>query len=69
MVAGSTGYLGKAIVLSLHARGHRVRALVRGDKSKLGAARDACEDGLLTATSFNSLNVVNLGVYNSIKTP
>lgn len=36
VVAGATGYLGGHVVRALLARGHRVRALVRGDASRLG---------------------------------
>ena len=43
LVAGSTGYLGRYVVRSLHARGHRVRALVR-DPDRLGNAREAAHE-------------------------
>lgn len=43
LVAGSTGYLGRHVVRELHARGHRVRALVRSP-AKLDPVRDAVDE-------------------------
>lgn len=43
VVAGATGYLGRNVVKSAHARGYRVRALVR-DEARLGEARTACDE-------------------------
>jgi uncharacterized protein YbjT (DUF2867 family) len=43
VIAGATGYLGRYLVKSAHARGYRVRALVRSE-SRLGDARQACDE-------------------------
>ena len=43
VVAGATGYLGRHVVRSAHARGYRVRALVRSE-DRLGDARSACDE-------------------------
>src|SRR5262245_31210583 len=40
-IAGSTGYIGRAVIPQLIARGHRVRALVR--PSSAGRAPGSCE--------------------------
>ena len=62
LVAGSTGYLGRYVVLALHARGHQVRALVR-DPERLGAARDAAHEIVVGhATDDTTLEGVAEGV-------
>jgi len=43
VVAGATGYLGRYVVRSAHARSWRVRALVRSE-SRLGDARPMCDE-------------------------
>jgi uncharacterized protein YbjT (DUF2867 family) len=43
LVAGSTGYLGQHVVSELHARGYRIRALVRSP-AKLDPVRDAVDE-------------------------
>ena len=43
LVCGATGYLGRHVVQTAHARGHRVRALVR-DPSRLGGAQAAADE-------------------------
>lgn len=52
-VTGATGYLGRALVPELLARGHRVRALVRrGSESKLAAGAEAVIGDALKAASY-----------------
>ena len=52
-ITGATGYLGRALVPALHARGHRVRALVRsGSESRLPAGAEAVTGDALDAASF-----------------
>jgi len=43
VVAGATGYLGRHVVKALHARGFRVRAVVR-DPKRLGSALSFCHE-------------------------
>ncbi len=43
VIAGATGYLGRYLVKSAHARGYRVRALVRSE-TRLGDARPLCDE-------------------------
>jgi uncharacterized protein YbjT (DUF2867 family) len=43
VIAGATGYLGRYLVKSAHARGYRVRALVRSE-ARLGDARPGCDE-------------------------
>ena len=43
VIAGATGYLGRYLVKSAHARGYRVRALVRVE-GRLGDARRLCDE-------------------------
>ena len=62
LVAGSTGYLGRYVVRALHARGHRVRALVR-DPERLGAARESVAEVFVgQATDDATLEGVAEGV-------
>ena len=62
LVAGSTGYLGRYVVSALHARGHRVRALVR-DPERLGAARESVAEVFVgQATDDATLDGVVEGV-------
>jgi uncharacterized protein YbjT (DUF2867 family) len=54
-VAGATGYLGRAAIPRLIARGHRVRALVRpGSEGKLPPGAEAIRGNALEETSFAS---------------
>ena len=43
VIAGATGYLGRYLVKSAHARGYRVRALVSSE-TRLGDARPLCDE-------------------------
>ena len=43
VIAGATGYLGRYLMKSAHARGYRVRALVRSE-TRLGDARPMCDE-------------------------
>jgi uncharacterized protein YbjT (DUF2867 family) len=54
-VAGATGYLGRAAIPRLAARGHRIRALVRsGSEGKLPAGAEAVPGNALDEASFAS---------------
>jgi uncharacterized protein YbjT (DUF2867 family) len=54
-VAGSTGYLGRAVIPCLLARGHGVRALVRpGSEDKVPAAATPVRGNALELASFES---------------
>ena len=55
LVTGATGYIGRALVLALLARGHRVRALARsGSEHKLPSAAEAVLGNPLDASSVAS---------------
>ncbi|WP_108834347.1 SDR family oxidoreductase [Actinomyces sp. Marseille-P3109] len=48
LIAGATGYLGRHVIAELHARGHRVRAIVR-DRAR------ACRNGPWDSPSLDGL--------------
>jgi len=55
-VTGATGYLGRALIHSLLARGHQVRALVRpGSNRKLPAGAQRIDGDALDAASYRSV--------------
>ena len=52
-VTGGTGYIGRALIMALHSRGHLVRALVRPESErKLPTGARAVEGDALDAGSF-----------------
>lgn len=53
-VTGATGYLGRALIPALLARGHHVRALVRRDSAKLPAGAQHVDGDALDAASYRS---------------
>jgi nucleoside-diphosphate-sugar epimerase len=54
-VTGGTGYMGRALIRELLARGHKVRALARpGSESKLPPGAQAVSGDALDAASFSA---------------